>query len=231
MNCKLRYPLILARCAIIIAVWFACKAVFGQTAKITGPDTGVPVRPSVFDSAGSEGTDLEWAVLPAKFSIGLTSFDEGRRAAFSAVKPGYYVVVLMVSQATGPPKVATHVLSIEPGTGPPSDDPPPLPPPVDLSTYTKRLTDDVQARGREFGEVSDIFFALAKRIRKDEFRSSSTAIFDATSEALFGAEGDQRDNWQAWYTAVRSYLLDDMVLVDPGQWADAFEVVGEAVER
>ena len=127
MNRKLRYPLFLA-------LWLASSAVAGQTAKITGPATGVPVRPSVFDSSGSAGTTREWAVLPTAASIGLTPFDDGQRVAFSAVKPGYYVVVLVVGQPDGPPKVATHVLSIEPGTAPPSDDPPPLPPPVDLST-------------------------------------------------------------------------------------------------
>ena len=206
------------------AGFFACTAAFGQQAVITGPATGAAGWPVVFDSSGSSGSSFEWAVIPATASRGLVPVEDGRRLVFSVPYNGEYALILLVDRDA----VAVHNLTIT--DGPPPDDPPPLPPPVDLSEYTRRLTDDVEAKGREFDEVGDIFFALAGRINGGEL-SGSEQILPATAEALFGPEGKSRQNWATWHTAVMTHLRDDLNFGLDEQWADAFKVIGEAVKR
>ena len=215
---RTRYPL---------ALLLVATAAFGQTAVITGPATGVAGYPVRLYTAGSEGTRFEWAVIPAKYTLGLSPDADGRSVVFSVPYNGDYAVLLLVDRKA----TAVHNLTLVDGEpGPPPDDPPPLPPPVDLSEYTRRLTDDVEAKGREFGEVSDIFFALAGRINGGEL-SGSEQILPATAAALFGEEGDLRSNWKAWHKAIMTHLRDDLHLGLDDQWAAAFETIGEAVKR
>lgn len=218
MNRKLRYPLFLA-------LWLASSAVAGQQAAITGPDKAAAGWPVVFDTVGSEGTQYEWAVIPATAIRGIVAIDGGRKLVFASPTSGRYILILAVDRSA----VASHILTLEAGIDPP-DDPPPLPPPLDLSEYTKRLTDNVLAKAREFGEVSSIFFNLAKRINSGDL-DGSEQILPATSEALFGTEGTDRQNWKAWHTAVMTHLRDDLHLGLDDQWAASFEVIAEAVKR
>ncbi len=224
------------RWTVALVLVLACTAAAGQTAEITGPDKGAAGYPVRFQAVGPEGATFEWSVVPIRAARSLSPDDDGRSLVFANPNNGTYVLLLVVGRGTPNQTDDTHNLTLTDGAPPDNPDPPPLPPPLDLSEYTKRLTDDVRAKGREFGEVSGIFFALAKRIRKEELRGSqaivgATADRGATAEALFGKEGDSRDNWQAWYEALRTYLLGDMVLISPGQWADAFETIGRAVKR
>ncbi len=218
------------RWTVALVLVLACTAAAGQTAEITGPDKGAAGYPVRFSAEGPAGATFEWSVVPIGAARSLSPDDDGRSLVFANPNNGTYVLLLVVGRGTPNQTDDTHSLTLTDGAPPDNPDPPPLPPPLDLGEYTKRLTDDVRAKGREFGEVSGIFFDLAKRIRKEELRGSQ-AILDATAEALFGPEGAARDNWQAWYTALRTYLLSDMVLIDPDQWADAFETIGRAVKR
>lgn len=230
MTRLIRYPLILALC-------LACTAAFSQTAVITGPSTGAAGYPVRFGTTGSQGSKFEWSVVPVGAAPSLSPDRDGRELVFANPHNGPYVLILVVDRGLPSQSDTTHTLTLIDGVPGPAPPGPPLPPPVDLSEYVKRLTDDVEAKGREFSGVSDIFFDLARRIRTGEFRSSSAAILGetsdvgATSDALFGKAGVARANWKAWYGALRTYLLNDMVLIEPKQWSDAFEVIGEAVKR
>lgn len=216
----IRYPLFLA-------LWLASSAAAGEEAVITGPSTGIAGYPVRLYTAGSEGTRFEWAVIPLSATLGLSPDADGRSVVFSVPYNGDFAVILLVDREAS----AVHNLTLTDGEpGPPPDDPPPLPPPLDLSEYTKRLTDNVLAKAREFGEVSSIFFALAVRINSGDLDGSGE-ILPATAEALFGTEGDLRENWKAWHTAVMTHLRDDLHLGLDDQWAASFEVIGEAVKR
>lgn len=224
MNRLVRYPLFLA-------LWLASSAVAGQQAAITGPATGAAGYPVRFSAAGPEGSTFEWSVVPIGAAPSLSPDKDGRSLVFANPRNGTYVLVVVVGRGTPSQSDATHNLTLTDGEpGPPPDDPPPLPPPLDLSEYTRRLTDNVEAKGREFGEVSGIFFNLAKRINSGDLNGSGE-ILPATAEALFGTEGTDRQNWKAWHTAVMTHLRDDLHLGLDDQWAASFEVIGEAVKR
>lgn len=210
---------------LVMALW--ATAASGQTAVITGPSEAVAGYPVRFYIGNSEGTTYEWAVIPSWATPGLSPDDNGRSLAFSVPNNGDFALLLLVDRQA----VAVHTLTLVDGEpGPPEPPSPPAPPPVDLSAYVERLTKEVSAKADEFGEVSQIFFTLAGRISKGELRGSK-AIVVATTEALLGTEGDiQRTNWRAWHRALMGYLLNNMNLVSPDQWADAYKTIGEAVK-
>ena len=220
----------LTLCLAVLALMLACflaAVAYGQTAVITGPSEAVAGYPVRFYIGNSEGTTYEWAVIPSWATPGLSPDDNGRSLAFSVPNNGDFALLLLVDRQA----VAVHTLTLVDGEpGPPEPPSPPAPPPVDLSAYVERLTKEVSAKADEFGEVSQIFFTLAGRISNAELRGSQ-AIDEATIEALFGTAGDiQRTNWRAWHRALMGYLLNNMNLVSPDQWADAYKTIAEAVK-
>jgi len=115
---------------LVVAILLAglLTVAFGEvatpTAVVVGPNQGETVRPILLDGRTSTGTTFDWLVAPPEAGRGLVAFDGGQRVAFSAARPGKYMVVLVVDRTV----VAGHAITIVEGPQPdPFPDPAPIP--------------------------------------------------------------------------------------------------------
>jgi len=121
---------------LLATAWVYPAPVSSPRADIQASPTGRILKPTFLDARGSIGDKFEWTAIPPDAINGLSTFDGGKLAAFSAAKPGRYVLILSADRQA----VAYHILTVggDPLPDPPEPPEPPEPnPPDPLSGWAK----------------------------------------------------------------------------------------------
>lgn len=135
-----------------------------------------------FDLTKSTADSIKWLLRPE--SSDFESYDDGRKAVFSARTPGEYVFIIAVSKA-GTVDVVTHTVTIE---GPPEK-----PTTPDLALWIPYWLYNMQLPKEEALALAQGFELTASRITP---LSTPEGIIKATSEANHAALGASIGAWQ-----------------------------------
>jgi hypothetical protein len=145
-----------------------------------------------FDLSKSIADSVKWRLVPdcADFE----SYDNGRKAVFSARAPGEYMFIVAVAKG-GTVDVITHVVKIE---GPPKE-----PTSPDLSLWIPYWLYSLQLDKTEAIALAEGFEATAARITP---LSTPKGIIEATAEANRTALGASIGAWRPLLTKLQSAM-------------------------
>ena len=155
-----------------------------QQAKVilTAPTTGEVGELIRFDLTKSVADSIKWLLRPG--SPDFESYDNGRKAVFSARHPGEYTFIIAVAKA-GTVDVITHVVKIK---GPPKE-----PTTPDLALWIPYWLYPLQLPKDEALRLAEAFEDTASRITP---LSTPKGIIEATAAANRAALGKSLSAWK-----------------------------------
>ena len=165
-----------------------------ETAKviIDAPTRGRVGELIRFDLTRSVADSIMWRLLPA--SGDFESYDEGRRAVFSARTPGDYMFIIAVAKG-GTVDVITHTVHIE---GPPAK-----PDTHSLTEWVPYWLYPMQLNREEALKLAQSFEDVAGRITAI---STPKGIIEATAEANRTALGNSIEAWKPLLIKIQAAL-------------------------
>lgn len=145
-----------------------------------------------FDLTKTKADSIKWLLKPS--SADFESYDEGRKAVFSARTPGEYMFIIAVAKG-GQVNVITHTIKIE---GPPKK-----PTTPDLTQWIPYWLYPLQLPKEEALTLAQAFEDTANRITP---LSTAEGIIEATREATHAALGTNTSAWSPLMAKLKSAM-------------------------
>lgn len=173
-----------------------------------------------FDVSQSVADSVKWLLVPG--SADFESYDDGRRAVFSARAPGDYMFIIAVAKG-GSVDVITHTVKVE---GPPQK-----PESQSLADWVPYWLYPVQLPREEALRLAESFEDVAARITA---LSTPKGVIEATAEANRAALGDSLDSWKPILVKIQSALANRAragTLTTPEQHRETWREIAAGLRR
>ena len=173
-----------------------------------------------FDLTKSDADSIKWLLKPG--SADFESYNDGRRAVFSARTAGEYMFIIAVAKG-GTVDVVTHTVKIE---GPPEK-----PESQSLADWIPYWLYDMQLPREEALALAQSFEETAERITA---LSTPQGIIEATGEANRVALGGSLEAWKPLLQKVKTALetrAKANTLTTPDQHKEAWREIAQGLRK
>lgn len=209
-------------------------AVDEATIVVKSQKTGVVGELIRFDVSESVAESFKWLLVPE--SVDFEVYDNGKRAVFSARKPGDYMFVVACGYK-GTVDVTTHMVTIRPNENdvpPEPDDWPVIVPPTagaGISKYVTYWCAQEKLPQADTKKLAGSFESIAAMISAGVYKTPQE-IIEATGAANKEALGDRLEAWIPVLKLLQDKfqkMAQDGELVTPEQHAVTWRAVAEGL--